>query len=197
MIKDPNELLNDSAVDIAAHIVHRFGNAEENAFIDGTGPSSNPQTPPFMPTSIRNSFTPTTGNTTTDAQTVHVDYIYKLYYSLKSLYRRKASYATRRLSRGRCWSRKRTITTPGSRTSRSARWVNLRSIHHILTRDNVDEKDLKVLKHMDAMRQNLISAVNAHMNNLMAIRELFDLQFSEGDAMNIMWKYLDKRSATN
>ena len=75
--------------------------------------------------------------------------------------------------------------------------MNLRSIHHILTRDNVDEKDLKVLKHMDAMRQNLISAVNAHMNNLMAIRELFDLQFSEGDAMNIMWKYLDKRSATN
>lgn len=96
MIKVSNELLNDSAFDIAAHIAHRFGvrfgNAEEDAFINGTGPSANPQTTPSQPTGILTSLTPTAGNTTANAQTVHFDNIYKLYYSLKSPYRRNASF---------------------------------------------------------------------------------------------------------
>ena len=96
MIKVSNELLNDSAFDIAAHIAHRFGvrfgNAEEDAFINGTGPSANPQTTPSQPTGILTSLTPTAGNTTANAQTVHFDNIYKLYYSLKSPYRRKAAF---------------------------------------------------------------------------------------------------------
>ena len=96
MIKVSNELLNDSAFDIAAHIAQRFGvrfgNAEEDAFINGTGPSANPQTTPSQPTGILTSLTPSTGNTTDNAQTVHFDNIYKLYYSLKSPYRRKAAF---------------------------------------------------------------------------------------------------------
>ncbi len=94
MIKVSNELLNDSAFNIAAHIAQRFGvrfgNAEEDAFINGTGPSANPQTTPSQPTGILTSLTPSAGNTTANAQTVHFDNIYKLYYSLKSPYRRKA-----------------------------------------------------------------------------------------------------------
>jgi len=96
MIKVSNELLNDSAFDIAAHIAQRFGvrfgNAEEDAFINGTGPSANPQTTPSQPTGILTSLTPSAGNTTANAQTVHFDNIYKLYYSLKSPYRRKAAF---------------------------------------------------------------------------------------------------------
>ena len=96
MIKVSNELLNDSAFNIAAHIAQRFGvrfgNAEEDAFINGTGPSANPQTTPSMPTGILTSLTPSAGNTTANAQTVHFDNIYKLYYSLKSPYRRKAAF---------------------------------------------------------------------------------------------------------
>lgn len=96
MIKVSNELLNDSAFDIAAHIAQRFGvrfgNAEEDAFINGTGPSANPQTTPSQPTGILTSLTPSAGNTTDNAQTVHFDNIYKLYYSLKSPYRRKAAF---------------------------------------------------------------------------------------------------------
>ena len=96
MIKVSNELMSDSAFDIAAHIAHRFGvrfgNAEEDAFLNGTGPSANPQTAPSMPTGILTTLTPTAGNTTANAQTVHFDNIYKLYYSLKSPYRKKASF---------------------------------------------------------------------------------------------------------
>ncbi len=96
MIKVSNELLNDSAFNIAAHIAQRFGvrfgNAEEDAFINGTGPSANPQVTPSQPTGILTSLTPAAGNITEDAQTVHFDNIYKLYYSLKSPYRRKASF---------------------------------------------------------------------------------------------------------
>ena len=96
MIKVSNELLNDSAFDIAAHIAQRFGvrfgNAEEDAFINGTGPSANPQTTPSQPTGILTSLTPSAGNTTANAQTVHFDNIYKLYYSLKAPYRRKAAF---------------------------------------------------------------------------------------------------------
>ena len=96
MVKVSNELLNDSAFDIAAYIAQRFGvrfgNAEEDAFINGTGPSANPQTTPSQPTGILTSVTPAAGNVTDNAQTVHFDNIYKLYYSLKSPYRRKASF---------------------------------------------------------------------------------------------------------
>ena len=96
MIKVSNELLHDSAFDIAAYIADRFGvcmgNAEENAFINGTGPSSNPQTTPSMPTGILTSVTASAGNTTANAQTVHFDNIFKLYYSLKSPYRSKAAF---------------------------------------------------------------------------------------------------------
>ena len=96
MVKVTNELLHDSAFDIASYIAQRFGvrfgNAEEDAFINGTGPSANPQTTPSMPTGILTSLTPSAGNTTANAQTVHFDNIYKLYYSLKSPYRRKASF---------------------------------------------------------------------------------------------------------
>ena len=96
MIKVSNELLNDSAFDIASYIAQRFGvrfgNAEEDAFINGTGPSANPQTTPSQPTGILTSVTATAGNTTANAQTVHFDNIYKLYYSLKAPYRRKASF---------------------------------------------------------------------------------------------------------
>ena len=96
MIKVSNELLNDSAFNIAAHIAQRFGvrfgNAEEDAFINGTGPSANPQVTPSQPTGILTSLTASAGNITEDAVTVHFDNIYKLYYSLKSPYRRKASF---------------------------------------------------------------------------------------------------------
>lgn len=96
MIKVSNELLHDSAFDIASYIAQRFGvrfgNAEEDAFINGTGPSANPQTTPSMPTGILNSVTAATENTTANAQTVHFDNIFKLYYSLKSPYRSKAAF---------------------------------------------------------------------------------------------------------
>lgn len=96
MIKVSNELLNDSAFDIAAHIAQRFGvrfgNAEEDAFINGTGPSANPSTTPSQPTGILTSLTATAGNTTANATTVDFDNIYKLYYSLKSPYRKKAAF---------------------------------------------------------------------------------------------------------
>ena len=96
MVKVSNELLNDSAFDIAGYIAQRFGvrfgNAEEDAFINGTGVSQNPQTTPSQPTGILTSLTATAGNTTANAQTVHFDNVYKLYYSLKSPYRRKAAF---------------------------------------------------------------------------------------------------------
>ena len=96
MVKVSNELLNDSAFDIASYIAQRFGvrfgNAEEDAFINGTGVSANPATTPSQPTGILTSLTASAGNTTANAQTVHFDNIYQLYYSLKSPYRRKASF---------------------------------------------------------------------------------------------------------
>ena len=96
LIKVSEELLNDSAFDIAGHIATRFGvrfgNAEEDAFINGTGPSANPQVTPSQPTGILTSLTASAGNTTANAQTVTFDNIYKLYYSLKSPYRRNAAF---------------------------------------------------------------------------------------------------------
>lgn len=96
MVKVSNELLNDSAFDIAGYIAQRFGvrfgNAEEKAFINGTGVSQNPQTTPSQPTGILTSLTASAGNTTADAGTVTFDNVYNLFYSLKSPYRRKASF---------------------------------------------------------------------------------------------------------
>ena len=96
MVKVSNELLNDSAFDIAGYIAQRFGvrfgNAEEKAFINGTGVSGNPQVTPSQPTGILTSVTASAGNTTDDAETVTFDNLYKLFYSLKSPYRRKAAW---------------------------------------------------------------------------------------------------------
>ena len=96
MVKVSNELLSDSAFDIAGYIAQRFGvrfgNAEEKAFINGTGVSQNPQVTPSQPTGVLTTLTASAGNTTDDAETVTFDNVYKLYYSLKSPYRRKASF---------------------------------------------------------------------------------------------------------
>ena len=85
MVKVTNELLHDSAFDIASYIAQRFGvrfgNAEEDAFINGTGVSTNPQVTPSQPTGILTTLTASAGNTTDNAETVHFDNIYKLYYS--------------------------------------------------------------------------------------------------------------------
>ena len=68
MVKVTNELLHDSAFDIASYIAQRFGvrfgNAEEDAFINGTGVSTNPQTTPSMPTGILTTLSASAGNTT-------------------------------------------------------------------------------------------------------------------------------------
>ena len=93
MIRVSNELLHDSAFDIAGHIAKRFGirfgNAEEDAFINGTGVSGNPQVTPSQPTGILTSMT-NPAVTTAGAGTISFDDVYKLYYALRSPYRKKA-----------------------------------------------------------------------------------------------------------
>lgn len=94
-IKISNELLNDSAFDMAGYIAQaigaRFGKTEENAFINGSGVSTAPATTPSQPTGILTSLT-TADVTTANATTISFDDIYKLYYSLKSPYRAKAAF---------------------------------------------------------------------------------------------------------
>ena len=96
MIKITNELLHDSAFDLPGYIAQRFGvrfgNAEEDAFINGTGQSADPTVTPSMPTGILTSVSATAQTTTEDATHIDFDNIYKLYYALKSPYRRKASF---------------------------------------------------------------------------------------------------------
>ena len=96
MIKITNELLHDSAFDLPGYIAQRFGvrfgNAEEDAFINGTGQSLDPTQTPSMPTGILTSVNANAQTTTADASTVTFDNIYKLYYALKSPYRRKAAF---------------------------------------------------------------------------------------------------------
>ena len=96
MIKITNELLHDSAFDLPGYIAQRFGvrfgNAEEDAFINGTGQSADPTQTPSMPTGILTSVEATAQTTTADSGTVTFDNIYKLYYALKSPYRRKAAF---------------------------------------------------------------------------------------------------------
>ena len=89
MIRVSNELLNDSAFDIAAYIADRFGKAmgraEEKAFITGTGEK--------QPTGLLNDIIGAELGATAESQTaVTFDDIFKLYYSLKSPYRAKAAF---------------------------------------------------------------------------------------------------------
>jgi len=95
LIRVSNELLNDSAFDIGAHIARRFGvrfgNAEENAFINGRGVSADPATTPSEPTGILTTLA-APSVTTANAGTISFDDVYKLYYALKSPYRRKAKF---------------------------------------------------------------------------------------------------------
>ena len=89
VVKVSNELLNDSAFDIASYIAERFGKTmgltEEKAFINGTGDK--------QPTGILNDTVGAELGVTAGSQTkVTFDDIYKLYYSLKSPYRSKAAF---------------------------------------------------------------------------------------------------------
>ena len=95
LIRVSNELLNDSAFDIAGHIAERFGvrfgNAEEKAFISGKGPSADPATTPSEPTGILTSLS-TPSCTTKNASAITFDDVYKLFYALRSPYRAKAKF---------------------------------------------------------------------------------------------------------
>ena len=89
MVRVSNELLNDSAFDIAAYIAERFGKvmgrAEEKAFIIGTGDK--------QPTGLLNDTVGAeTGATAASSTAVTFDDIFKLYYSLKAPYRAKAAF---------------------------------------------------------------------------------------------------------
>ena len=89
MVKVSNELLNDSAFDIAAYIADRFGKAmgmaEERAFIVGTGDK--------QPTGLLNdTIGAEIGVTAAGSDTVTFDELFQLYYSLKSPYRSKAAF---------------------------------------------------------------------------------------------------------
>ena len=84
LIKVSNELLHDSAFNIASYIADRFGNtmgrAEEKAFIAGDGDKK--------PTGVLSSAE--LGVTATSQTAISFDEIFKLYYSLKAPYRSKA-----------------------------------------------------------------------------------------------------------
>ena len=87
LIRVSNELLNDSAFDIASYIADRFGKTmgrtEEKAFIVGTGDK--------QPTGLLNDTVGAQlGTTASSGTAVTFDDIFKLYYSLKSPYRSKA-----------------------------------------------------------------------------------------------------------
>lgn len=89
MIKVSNELLHDSAFDIAAYIADRFGvtmgNAEEKAFITGTGEK--------QPTGLLHDTNGAELGVTAASETaLTFDEIFQLYYSLKAPYRRKAAF---------------------------------------------------------------------------------------------------------
>ena len=94
LIRVSNELLNDSAFDIGAHIARRFGvrfgNAEEDAFINGKGVSADPSTTPSEPTGILTTLA--TPSVSTAGGTISFDDVYKLFYALKGPYRQKAKF---------------------------------------------------------------------------------------------------------
>ena len=89
MIKISNELLHDSAFDLASYIATRFGvamgNAEERAFFTGDGDKK--------PLGIlAETGGAELGVTTASEHLVTFDEIFDLYYSLKSPYRRNAQF---------------------------------------------------------------------------------------------------------
>ncbi len=88
MIKVSNELLNDSAFNIASYIAERFGvvmgNAEEKAFITGDGDKK--------PTGLLADTGAQVGVTAASETAVTFDEIFQLYYSLKAPYRRRAAF---------------------------------------------------------------------------------------------------------
>ena len=88
MIKISNELLNDSAFDLASYIAQRFGvrmgNAEERAFITGDGVGK--------PLGLLDDAGAQVGVTAAAVDKVTFDEIFKLYYSLKAPYRKKAEF---------------------------------------------------------------------------------------------------------
>lgn len=89
MIKISNELLNDSAFDLASYIATRFGvrmgNAEEKAFITGDGDKK--------PTGVLAATGGAeNGVTAASATKITFDDIFDLYYSLRSPYRKKATF---------------------------------------------------------------------------------------------------------
>ncbi len=94
-IRVSNELLHDSAFDIAGHIATRFGvrfgNAEEDAFINGKGVSADPTVTPSEPTGILTTLA-TPSVLTANASTISFDDVYKLFYALKAPYRQKAKF---------------------------------------------------------------------------------------------------------
>lgn len=89
MIKISNELLNDSAFDLATYIARRFGvrmgNAEERAFItsDGVGKPLG---------LLAETGGAKVGVTAAQKDAVTFDEIFKLYYALKAPYRKKAQF---------------------------------------------------------------------------------------------------------
>ena len=95
MIRVSNELLHDSAFDIAGYIAQRlgrrFGNCEEDAFINGSGVSNDPSDHASQPTGILTSIS-NAAVTTDDASTITFDDVYKLFYGLKGPYRQKAKF---------------------------------------------------------------------------------------------------------
>ena len=89
MIKISNELLNDSAFDLATYIARRFGvrmgNAEERAFITGDGVGK----PLGL---LAETGGAKVGVTAAQKDAVSFDEIFKLYYALKAPYRKKAQF---------------------------------------------------------------------------------------------------------
>ena len=89
MIKISNELLHDSAFDLASYIAQRFGvcmgNAEERAFFTGDGDKK----PLGILADVGGA---ELGVTTSAEDKVTFDEIFDLYYSLKSPYRRNAQF---------------------------------------------------------------------------------------------------------
>ena len=88
MIKISNELLNDSAFDLASYIARRFGvrmgNAEERAFITGDGVGK--------PLGLLDDAGAKIGVTAAKTTAISFDEVFQLYYALKAPYRKKADF---------------------------------------------------------------------------------------------------------
>lgn len=88
MIKISNELLNDSAFDLASYIARpfgvRMGNAEERAFITGDGVGK--------PLGLLDDAGAKVGVTAAKTTAISFDEVFQLYYALKAPYRKKAEF---------------------------------------------------------------------------------------------------------